>query len=577
MADAGRIRVLPSDVVNRIAAGEVVERPASVVKELVENSLDAGATRVHVEVAEGGKSLIRVEDDGHGMGPEDLGRVFISHSTSKLTDVDDLLHIGTLGFRGEALASVGAVARATVISRPEGAAEGWSVTNEFGRIGTVRPAAAPPGTRVEAVDLFRNVPARAKFLKSKSAELARIAEDVTRFAIAYPEVEFRLTHGGRVVCAFSVGADRRERIARAFGRELLDELIEADGESAGIHIEALLAPPSITHRDTTRILFFLNGRFIRDRTLMHAARQAYEDLLFGPRQPVLFAFLTMDPQAVDQNVHPAKLEVRFRESGRVHGLVHRVFREALTTADLRVPVRFAPEGDREKGVREAVSDYLDSGGGRPAPRGLFPGGVPGAGRPKAGGELPRAIDFLQVRNTYIVVETDEGISIMDQHALHERVLYDRVKSRYLAGEVEIQRFLAPAVVELSAVETAAVLEVKEELKAIGLLVDDFGGDAVAVHGLPAAASSADPAAILEGVLERLNQDRRPSREDMVESLLATIACRAAVKAGDRLDRETVADLLAAAEVLQHAHTCPHGRPTSLGLTYASLERHFKRK
>ena len=575
---SARIRLLPVDVVNRIAAGEVVERPASVVKELVENSLDAGASRVEIEVREGGRKGIRITDDGYGIAEEDLELVFLSHSTSKLSDVDDLLHIGTLGFRGEALASIGAVSRAKITSRPAECAEGFSIENEFGEIGEVRPAAAGAGTTIEVDELFRNVPARLKFLKSPPAEMARVSETVYRLAISTPGVEFRLTHGGREVAHFPADMGMRERIARAYGRDLLEELIETTGTLGDMHLLGLMGPPSRTRADTTRMLFFLNGRHVRDRTLLHAARHAYEDLIFGRRSPYVFVFLTMDPARVDQNVHPAKLEVRFRDSGAVHSLVYRTLRGALTAADLAHPIDL-PEApgavEREGRIRDAVGDFLRHGDHRE--RSLFSRGVVGAGRPSAGGEIGRAVDFLQVRDTYVILETEEGITILDQHALHERVLYDRFKSRYLKGEVEIQRLLTPAVIELTPVEITTLLSAREELKAIGVIVDEFGEDAVAVRGLPAAAGSASPLRIVEGLVAKLAGEGALGREELVENLLATLACRAAVKAGDGLRRDQVADLLSAAEQLTHSHTCPHGRPTALSLSYGSLERHFKRK
>ncbi|MCU0727287.1 MAG: DNA mismatch repair endonuclease MutL [Planctomycetes bacterium] len=563
---------------NRIAAGEVVERPASVVKELVENSLDAGATRIEVEVSEGGRKRIAVKDDGSGVPEEDLARIFLPHSTSKLSDVEDLLHIGTFGFRGEALASIGAVARAVVRSRERGAIAGFEVADEFGVISPVRPAASPEGTTVEVHDLFRNVPARLKFLRSASAEMARVTEAVERFAIGCPEASFVLKGAERTVVRFPEGMGLRERIALAFGRDLRDSLVEASAAGAGAELMALLAPPSVTRADTGGMLLFLNGRHVRDKTLLHALRQAYEDLIFGPRSPVAFLFLTMDPALVDQNVHPAKLEVRFRDSGAMHALVYRTVRDALVSASLAVPVVPPPErtgpGDRDQRVREAVGDFLSR---RDAPSGLFPPGPLGE-RPEGAGTLPgRAVDFLQVRDTYIVLETSEGIEILDQHALHERVLFDRIRGRYLAGGVEIQRLLRPVVVDLRPTEVAALEEAREVLRAIGVLVESFGPSSVGVSGLPAAVGGADPADLLVGLLGTLAEERSPRAEDLADRLLSTMACRAAVKAGDRLRREQVADLLSAAERLEHAHSCPHGRPTALRLDYGTLERHFHRK
>ena len=381
MDESTLIRVLPEDVVNRIAAGEVVERPASVVKELIENALDAGARRVEVEVRDGGKSLIRVVDDGAGMSDSDLALAFVAHATSKLSDVDDLLHIATLGFRGEALASIGAVSRARILTRRAGDAGGHEVRNDFGRIGPVRPAASPPGTTVEAADLFRNVPARSKFLKSVGAEMAATTQVIHRFGISAPESEFRLTHGGRSVVSYPEGMDRRERIARAFGRDLREELIEFAAEVEGVHLSGYLAPPARTYADSTRMMTFLNGRFVKDRSLLHAIRSSYEDLIFGRRQPMAFLFLTMDPAEVDPNVHPAKLEVRFRKAGGLHSFVRRTIRDALTKSDLAHPI---PVGDppsrpgglgsrREEEVRTALAEYLTSRKGvaeRPPARGL---------------------------------------------------------------------------------------------------------------------------------------------------------------------------------------------------------------
>ncbi len=586
MSDAARIRTLPADVVNRIAAGEVVERPASVVKELVENALDAGARRVQVEVEEGGRRLIRVSDDGHGVSALDMERLFTAHSTSKLSDVDDLLHIGTFGFRGEALASIGAVSRATVRSRVRGEASGHQVACEFGAVSPPRPAASPEGTAVEVRDLFRNVPARLKFLKSPAAEMARVTEVVSRFGISVPDAEFVLVHEGRPVLRFPAGMGRRDRIALAFGRNLKDALLTAEGQGAGVSVECDLAPPAVTRADTTGLLFFLNGRFVRDKALLHAVRQAYADLIFGPRHPVAFVYLSMDPALVDQNVHPAKVEVRFRDSSSVHALVSRTVREALTRADLARPVALAPGtvpevdgADRERRVREAVADFLARRPRTdpPAGGGLFPSGLAGGGRPAAGGPAGRAVDFLQVRNTYIVLETDRGIEILDQHALHERVLYDRLRARAQAAGPVVQRLLRPVVVELAAPEVEAVLASKEALAAVGVLVEAFGRGAVAVGGIPAALVAADPAEVLLGLLPSLSEEGGPSGEALRARLLSTMACKAAVKAGDPLTREQVADLLRCAEELAHAHTCPHGRPTALRIDYAALERHFERK
>jgi len=579
------IRVLSREIVNRIAAGEVVERPASVVKELVENAIDAGATRISVEVEDGGRSRIRVIDNGIGMGPPDLALAFVAHATSKLTDVDDLQHIGTLGFRGEALASIGAVSRTRIVSRPRDADSGHEITNEFGKVGEIRPAASQAGTEIDVGEIFRNVPARARFLKSARAEMARIKQTVHRFGVSNPEVEFRLSHGGKYVADFPAGMERRERIARAYGRDLLKEMIEVEGEMPGLHLMAFLGPPSRTFTDSSRMQFFLNGRHIKDRTVLHAARHPYEDLIFGRRYPAVFLFLSMDPELVDQNVHPAKLEVRFRDSSGVHALVRRTLRGALTEGDLAHAIPLPDAGgaptERQERVQEALAGYLEREARRPRQSGLFGGGGRGSGGGSAAARaqrpIPLAIEFLQARHSFLVLEDEEGITVVDQHALHERVLYDRIRARFKAGEVGSQRLLRPVVVELSPVETGRLLDARDSLAAAGLIVEAFGEDGVAVSGLPAAAAKADPVAVVERILTGLAEDRAAAPEDLVEDILASMACRAAVKAGDRLTREQVLELLREAEGLEHSSTCPHGRPTTLRLTFDALEGYFKRR
>ncbi|MEN8151123.1 MAG: DNA mismatch repair endonuclease MutL [Planctomycetota bacterium] len=572
------IRVLPREVVNRIAAGEVVERPASVVKELVENAIDAGATRVEVEVTDGGRSRIRIIDDGIGMGPDDLGLAFVAHATSKLTDVDDLLHIGTLGFRGEALASIGAVSRTRILSRPHAADRGHEVVNDFGTVGEIRPAASAAGTEVDVADLFRNVPARAQFLKSVRAEMARVTETMHRLGVSNPEVAFRLSHGGRHTAHFPAGMGQRERIARAYGRDLLDEMLEAEGEAGGIHLKAYLGPPSRTWADSSRMQFFLNGRHVKDRTILHAARHPYEDLIFGRRYPAVFLFLTMDPALVDQNVHPAKLEVRFRDASGVHALVRRTLRGALTEGDLAHPIPLPPPetGERQERVREAIAGFESRREEERPSAGLFDRPAAARGGAPAPRPLAEAIEFLQARHSFLVLEDEGGITIVDQHALHERVLYDRIRARFRGGDVETQRLLRPVVVEVSPVEAGRLLDAREALAAAGLLVEPFGEDGVAVQGLPAAAAKADPASVVSAILSGLAEEREVAPEELVEDVLASMACRAAVKAGDRLTREQVRELLAEAEDLEHAGTCPHGRPTTLRLTFEALERHFRR-
>ncbi len=603
---AARIEVLDPLVVNQIAAGEVVERPASVVKELVENSLDAGARRVDVRVEEGGRALIEVADDGAGMGPEDLARAFLAHATSKVRAVDDLLHVATLGFRGEALASIGSVARATIVSRERGAAGGHRVEDRMGEIGPVEPAAASPGTVVRVERLFAHVPARRKFLRGAATELGHVSTWMGRFALAFPAVHFTLRQGERLLLDSGPPASRRERIARVHGDEVARALIEvrAPGEPG---LEAWIGPPAFTRGDARLQQAFLNGRVLRDRTVLHALKEAYRDLLPpGGRQPVAFLFLTLDPARVDVNVHPTKAEVRWHDGEAVHRVVRRALREALEAARPGVPL-----GDLARRRAAAVGEAFDLARGAgpppvtpdlafgeaPAPgawgraRGPKAGGAgAGAGGREAdaaGGAAPAAPAAArpalrpigQALGTYLVLEGEDSLVLVDQHALHERVLFDQINDRLRRqGRLEVQRLLVPHVAVLGPADAARLVEEREWLGRLGWEVEAFGPDAVAVHGLPAVLKRPDPDAALAEVLELLERADRAAldRTALLEEAVDRMACRAAVMANDRLEPDEVLALLAQAEALNHSHSCPHGRPTRLVLARGDLERWFHR-
>jgi DNA mismatch repair protein MutL len=599
----GRIRTLPAHVVNQIAAGEVVERPASVVKELVENALDAGARRVEVRLTDGGRGRIEVLDDGCGMDADDLAAAFAPHATSKLSDVGDLEHIASLGFRGEALASIGSVSRASIVSRPRGATAAASVEDREGAVGEVRPAAGAPGTVVVVEGLFAAVPARRKFLRAASTELGHVAEAVERLALAHPDVAFRLEHEGRVLLHAEAGEDRLARIARVHGHDLARALLRVGPTEGPVVLEAYVSPPGVSRPDARLQQVFLNGRFLRDKTVAHALREAYRDLVPpGDRQPVAFLFLSCDPARADVNVHPTKAEVRWRDASLVHETVRRAVRAALEAArpGVAVPVPRPPgvpastvaaaEFAFTHGVGATTGHAGHAGACREAPgpfpvprsNGHAPPPSPAAGAPGAGTAAPEAerlVPLAQALGTYLVLEAEDGLVLVDQHALHERVLFDEIESRLRAdGALEVQHLLVPLVVDLGAAAAARLEEEGDLLRSLGWEVEPFGPGAVAVRACPAVLRRPDPAAALAEILGVLDAGRREGldRATLLSSVVDRMACRAAVMAGDPLHPDEVRALLERAEALNHAHSCPHGRPTRLTLSRRDLERWFHR-
>jgi DNA mismatch repair protein MutL len=602
----GRIRLLDPHVVNQIAAGEVVERPASVVKELVENALDAGAKRVVVRLEEGGKALIEVADDGWGMDEEDLALAFAPHATSKVASVADLEHVASLGFRGEALPSIGSVSRARIVSRPAGAPVGAAIEDREGRLGAVTPSAASPGTVVRVEHLFGAVPARRKFLRSAATELGHVSDLLERFAVAWPAVGFALVHDGRTLLDCPPGESRRARLERLHGPEVARALLEVRADDGVPSVEGWVGPPALTRGDARLEQVFLNGRHVRDRTVTHALREAYRDLVPpGGRHPVAFLFLGCDPALVDVNVHPAKAEVRWRDPSAAHAAVRRAVRAVLEGARPGTPLTVRTEARAEprlSSLAASVEWAFRAGiGARPA--GACTEAHPH--RPEAGAAAavaeaappapaaPRAADdpaavrapghglrpIGQALGTYLVLEGRDEIVLVDQHALHERVLFERIQERLRrAGALEVQTLLVPAIAHVGAAGAARLAEERAFLTTLGWHVEPFGPGAVAVHGLPAVLRRPDPEAALHEVLDVLEDGRKEclDRAALVSSAVDRLACRAAVMAGDALHPEETLALLEQAEGLEHAHSCPHGRPTRLTLARGDLERWFHR-
>jgi DNA mismatch repair protein MutL len=689
----GIIRQLSPAVVNQIAAGEVVERPASVVKELLENAIDAGATRIDLTVERGGKDLVRVADNGIGMSPDDLLLAFQPHATSKLSEADDLHRIRTLGFRGEALAAIAEIAKVRCQTRQAGADEGAELCIEGGTFGPLKSCGGPVGTVMEVRNLFYNTPVRRTFLKSDMTEAGHVVEMFSRVALAHPEIHLAYRSGGKIVHDLPAVAGMRERIAVFFGRELAESLLWVEGRLDEMHLWGFVAHPSQSRSTAKGQFLFLGGRYVRDRSLSHALNEAYRGLLMVGRMPVAFLHLDIPPEEVDVNVHPTKVEVRFRDSNRIYSHLLATLRQTFLKSDLHARLQAAQEPDLEMepaaaSVRGASTvehpdgpktgatsvgsrDRFDLAGGptdrqtvaswfepsRPRPDGpemtpapawaqslppalafgpgsefdefsttigppatvrspvgppaTGPSGFagthaagaspvvpppdaaepehPAAARPSAEAGIaasatpadvvppgPR-LKAIQVHDSYLIAETGDGMIVIDQHALHERILYEELRTRVAQGLVESQRLLVPEPVDLPAAEAAAVLEQTEVLARLGLEVESFGGDTVLVRSLPAMLTTVQPDRLVRDLAEHLRtQPLSPTRDGLLAELLHMVACKAAIKAGQPLTPAEIDALLERRHLVADSHHCPHGRPTALVFTRADLEKQFGR-
>ncbi len=592
------IRVLPETLVNRIAAGEVVERPASAVKELVENALDAGARRIGIVVRDGGQAEIAVTDDGRGMTADELALAVERHATSKLPD-EDLTRITTLGFRGEALPSIGAVARLTIASRAKGTQEAWTIAVEGGRKGQVRPAALGDGTRVEVKDLFFATPARLKFLKTARTELAHAVETVERLALANPRVAFTVSDGEKDILRLAAASGdeseaRRARVAAVLGREFADNAVPIEAERDGVRLSGFAGLPTF-NRPTAQMQFlFVNNRPVRDRLLLGALRGAYRDLMAGDRHPAVALFLDIPPEAVDVNVHPAKTEVRFRDPGQVRGLIVGAIRHALsqaghrsatTVADAALaalrpqgtpPGNFAyplPGGAIPRGLAEAALGFHAPLAARIAEAPAGPAAdIPDPAR------YPLGVARAQMHETYIVAETADGFVIVDQHAAHERLTQEKLKRGLANGGVARQGLLIPEVVELSPAAQARIAARAAELAELGLVVEAFGDAAVVVREIPALLGDADVKGLVRDLAEELAEfDAAHALKARLDEVAATIACHGSVRAGRRLNAAEMNALLREMEQTPLSGQCAHGRPTYIELKRADIERLFGRR
>ncbi|MEO0483886.1 MAG: DNA mismatch repair endonuclease MutL [Planctomycetota bacterium] len=628
------IRPLPTLVIDQIAAGEVVERPASVVKELVENALDAGAGRVLVELEDGGIELIRITDDGCGVPPDELPLAVAPHATSKIRQTEDLDRIATMGFRGEALASIASVSRLTLRSKA-GGFDGHEIAVEGGAASPVRPAAGARGTSVEVRTLFFNTPARRKFLRTPATERTRCVETLRDLAMGRPDVAFDVRAGERRLLELPGGQTPRERALALLGTELEPELLEVSADrfddARGLTLWGLVGRPSIARATNKAQHVLLNGRVIRDKTIQHALREAYRGLMEPGRHPTAVLLIEMTPEAVDVNVHPAKTEVRFRDQSMVHTVVLRAVRDALRSADL-TPV-FTPRAGRGSGsgqdsgvlpspqapaeplsagafaaffkreiperagerlsfeaIREAVGETPEAAAMPETDAQLeappTPVEVP-ADEPHATEAEPSTAAFeakpaaskLQVHDSYLITQDDDGVVIIDQHALHERVMFEALLARVSDGPLESQRLLTPAVVDATPTQVTALDGLQGLLATIGIDAQAAGPKSVAVHAFPSLLFErrVEPEPFMRDLLERAEADGfAPDGEEALRDVLDMMACKAAVKAGDALSAMEIDALLDLRERVERSSSCPHGRPTSVRLTLRELERLFHR-
>ncbi len=658
------IRQLPIGLVNKIAAGEVIERPASVVKEMLENSIDAGATHVELLVEGGGIELIRISDNGCGIPADQLNLAVAPHATSKLQTSDDLFDVQTLGFRGEALASIAEISHLTLRSRTSDSDSGYELCVKGGDKEPIRPCSAPIGTTIEIRHLFFNTPVRRKFMKTSQTEMGHVTEAFTRIALAYPQVHMVLSNNDRVIHDLMPTERWSERIRAFFGDEIADSLISIDQRDERVAIHGFVTDPSVSRSNNRMQYLFLNGRYIRDRSLQHALGEAYRGLLMVGRMPVCFLHVQVDPKTVDVNVHPTKVEVRFEDSGAIYTRLLHSLRHKFLNSDLVAKVRAASatpgsmmaahsdasmpmttthhvsSDDNGVGLLNwaktngtgAIPDFrpfqgFGSQGFAPVSRPItrtddpFFSPVSTSAHPDLSHlpsqpsrsqsmdiDSPVAIaDYeadnaatakalihnrvdssstvdgshkqlgFQIHNRYLVTQDEAGMVLIDQHALHERILYEQIKNKIMSKSLECQRLLVPESVTLAANEAAAAIENRETLAEIGIDVEPFGGDTILVTSYPAMLATMHPAEMLRQVLEPLMAGgKKPDARDLLDELMNMIACKAAIKAGDRLSPDEITALLEQRHCYQDTHHCPHGRPTALFFSREQLDKMFKR-
>ena len=591
----GQIKVLDQNMINMIAAGEVIERPASVVKELIENSIDAGATKITVSVEDGGKKLISVSDNGYGMDGEDLARAFESHTTSKIKTTKDLHSISTLGFRGEALASIASVAQVRAVSRAKDSAGANCIEIDCGSKSSVAPSSADYGTTIQVRDLFYKLPARRKFLRTTNTEMDHITEQFTRIVLANNSLDMSLIHNGREVYRLSGNQSLRQHIAELFSNEVSENLIETESDEKQIHIFALLGLPNISRTNNKFQYIFLNGRFIRDKFISHAIKEAYRGSLEPDRFPVVFLFIQMPYEDYDVNVHPTKIEVRFYNANLVHSQILGNLRERLLAADLhtqaKLPATFHSEpglkaGHRSQKIADAMAEFFRKH--KPVQtqqqigfRQKTTGTINDVSRVKPTQYAIRDTQyerkFLQIHDSFIVEQTDDGFVIIDQHALHERILYEDMRSRIRKSKLESQRLLIPESFELTDAQAETLKTNAELIEKLGIELVPFGPHTYAIQAFPTILARATPVDFAQDLIDLLmDKGVGLDAEELLDEILNMAACKAAIKAGQALSDSEIEQLLADRQHVEYASRCPHGRPTTIKFSMSDLEKQFKR-
>lgn len=571
------IEILPEQVSSAIAAGEVVERPSSVVKELIENALDANATRIEIEVEEGGRRLIRVSDNGEGIPNDELNLSVARFATSKLRTADDLNHIQTLGFRGEALSSIGAISMLEIASRSNKATVGALLKMEGGTAGEVESLGIPLGTQVSVRNLFFNVPARREFLKTDATERRWITALVTRYALAYPQVGFTLMQEGREVFRSSGSGDRREILAEIYDLDTAREMLRLpEGGPATLEIEGFISPPHVNRSNRRELTFFVNGRWVQEASLSAAVLQAYHTLLMVGRYPIVALFLTIEPEELDVNVHPAKAEIRFKDSGTVFAVVQRAVRAALIgqapAPNVDFAQRWASKGQEVKG--EVSADWSLWHDSEPSSIELEPAGQPTT---LSSGNVPLLRPVGQVGASYLVAEGPDGLYLIDQHAAHERILFEQFMSANRSGELESQQLLEPIAVDFGPGEADTIEEQFDLLNNFGFNIEHFGPRTYRILAVPTMFLGRDPTELLRSVVGDFEEDESPLESEIEARIAARICKRVAVKAGQVLARPEQERLLRDLEACAAPRTCPHGRPTMIHISVDSLERQFGRR
>lgn len=578
------IRLLSNEVASQIAAGEVVERPASVVKELIENSLDAGAKNISVAIEDAGKVLIEIADDGHGIPANELELAASRHATSKLFRSDDLFHIQTLGFRGEALASIGSVSQMTMTSRVESAKEGARIKVKGGITSKVEKVGAPVGTLVRVENLFYNVPARLKFLKTDVTERRAIDSLVTRYALAYPNVRFKVTDGKQVTLQTAGDGDRRAILAALYGVDVAKQMLEVMTDEESFRLSGFISPTSLTRSNRREITFFINGRWVQDSALNAALLQAYHTLLMVGRYPLTTLFLEISPEDVDVNVHPTKAEVRFRSQDKIFSFVQRSVRKALL-AYTPVPTvspqlwgsRYVPQSQpREIGMDWSIAHDDQTIDDRPQTVENRPSSTVN-GQESLSTNVPLLRLIGQIGATYIVAEGPDGLYLIDQHAAHERVLFEKLMAQRENKNIPSQSLLSPEVITFPPQSAKILTEQLSALNHFGFEVEEFGTNTFQVRAMPVLFSGGDPASALKALVEDFEEDESPLQTEIEAKIAGRVCKRLAVKAGQVLTSEEQRSLLNDLEACQNPRTCPHGRPTMIHLSVDMLEKQFGRK